>query len=77
MRPVGPETTAPDSCPAAAAADPDGALVRLSPEERAGLIAAVEARPGMPEEAKARILAALEADEVPQSMIDRLSRSGG
>lgn len=77
VRPVGPETTAPDSGPAAAAADPDGALVRLSPEERAGLIAAVEARPGMPEEAKARILAALEADKVPQSMIDRLSRSGG
>src|SRR5690606_34075955 len=69
VRPVQPGT-APDTPTAAAGLD--GAMVRLSPEERAGLIAEVEATPGMPEEAKARILAALEAEEVPQSMIDRL-----
>ncbi len=55
-----------------------GAMVRLSPERRAGLIAAVQSNARMPEDAKARILVALEADEVPQSMIDRLDgRSGG
>ncbi len=70
VRPVGPE--------AAAGAAPE-AMVRLSPERRAGLIAAVEANGRMPTEAKARILAALEAEEVPQSMVDRLEtrRSGG
>jgi hypothetical protein len=54
-------------------------MVRLSPERRAGLIAAVHGNARMPQEAKARILAALEADEVPQSVIDRLEtrRSGG
>lgn len=70
VRPVGPE--------AAAGTAPE-AMVRLSPERRAGLIAAVEANGRMPTEAKARILAALEAEEVPQSMVDRLEtrRSGG
>ncbi len=60
-------------------ADAPEAMVRLSPERRAGLIAAVQGNARMPQEAKARILAALEADEVPQSVIDRLEtrRSGG
>lgn len=55
------------------------AMVRLSPERRAGLIAEVNANSRLPEEARVRILAALEAEEVPQSMIDRLElrRSGG
>ncbi len=67
----GPET-------GAAGASALEAMVRLSPERRAGLIAEVEANGRMPAEAKARILAALRADEVPQQMIDRLeARSGG
>jgi len=55
------------------------AMVRLSPERRAGLIEAVRANGRMPEEARARILATLEADEVPASMVERLEsrRSGG
>jgi hypothetical protein len=55
------------------------AMVRLSPERRAGLIEAVLANGRMPEEAKARILATLEADEVPAAMVERLEsrRSGG
>ena len=55
------------------------AMVRLSPERRAGLIEAVRANGRMPEEAKARILATLESDEVPAAMVDRLEsrRSGG
>jgi hypothetical protein len=65
--------------PGAAVADAPEAMVRLSPERRAGLIAAVHGNARMPQEAKARILAALEAEEVPQSVIDRLEtrRSGG
>jgi hypothetical protein len=61
------------------APDPPETMVRLSPARRAGLIAAVRANEGLPEEAKARLLAALEADEVPQSMIERLEarRTGG
>ncbi len=55
------------------------AMVRLSPERRAGLIEAVRANGRMPEEAKARILVTLESDEVPAAMVDRLEsrRSGG
>jgi hypothetical protein len=68
VRPVSPDD--------AAAAAPE-AMVRLSPERRAGLIAAVHANRRLPDDAKARILAALEADEVPQSMIDRLERRSG
>ncbi len=54
-------------------------MVRLSPERRAGLIEAVRANGRMPEEAKARILATLQGDEVPAAMVDRLEsrRSGG
>ena len=59
-------------------ADSETAEVRLTPERRAGLIAALEARNGMPAEARARLRAALEAETVPQEMIDRLeTRSGG
>lgn len=67
---------APDAPPPAAPAAE--AMVRLSPERRAGLIAAVQANRRLPEDARARILAALAGDEVPQSVIDRLEqRSGG
>ena len=59
-------------------ADFETAEVRLTPERRAGLIAALEASNRMPAEARARLRAALEAETVPQEMIDRLeTRSGG
>ena len=53
-------------------------MVALTPERRAALIAAVEANGGLPETAKARILAQLEQDAVPQHMVDRIeARMGG
>jgi len=75
VRPVSP---GPDAA-AAAAADADGTMVRLSPERRAGLIAAVEANRRLGDADRARLLAALAAEEVPQAMVDRLEarRSGG
>jgi len=53
------------------------AMVRLDPERRARLVAFVEGNNRMPEEAKARVLGQLEAEEVPAEMVDRLeSRMG-
>ncbi|MCI2399581.1 HlyD family efflux transporter periplasmic adaptor subunit [Aliiroseovarius subalbicans] len=52
--------------------------VALSDERRAALRAFVEGNTMMPDEAKARILKALEQDEVPASMVERLEgRMGG
>ncbi len=61
VRPVGPE--------GAAAPEP---MVALSAERRAVLVAQVSGNARMPEAVKQRILTALEADEVPQQMLDRL-----
>lgn len=53
-------------------------MVVLTPERRAKLVAFVEANPRMPDDAKARILAQLEANEVSSETIARLeSRMGG
>ena len=70
VRPIRPQA-------GAEAAGTESAEVRLTPERRAGLIAALEARDGMPDEARARLRAALEAETVPQDMIDRLENRGG
>ena len=54
-------------------------MVALSDEQRAGLIASVEANERLGADAKARILAALAEDAVPRRMLDRIEarRSGG
>ncbi len=53
-------------------------MIILTPERRAKLIAFVEANTRMPEDAKARILTQLEADEVPAETVERLeTRIGG
>ena len=52
--------------------------VRLDPERRAALVAFVEGNTRMPDEAKARMLKALEQEEVPAQMVERLEgRMGG
>ena len=62
---------------------PDGAnaapaMVELSAERRARLVAFVEGNKRMPAEAKQRVLQRLQAKQVPASMIERLeSRMGG
>lgn len=53
------------------------AMVRLTPERRDGLIAAVRANERLSEADRARVLAALSSDEVPQAMVDRLERRTG
>jgi multidrug efflux pump subunit AcrA (membrane-fusion protein) len=84
VRPIRPAGAAPEpasgamrgASPAPAAA-PSG-VVRLSPERRAALIAYVEGAGGLPPEAKARMLAALQGDEVPEALVARIeSRMGG
>jgi multidrug efflux pump subunit AcrA (membrane-fusion protein) len=59
--------------------NPDqAALITLTPERRAALIAYVTANTRMPDDAKTRILAQLAADQVPARVIERLeSRMGG
>lgn len=54
------------------------AMVPLTDARRATLIALVEASATMPEEAKARVLEQLQADQVPAAVIERLeTRLGG
>jgi multidrug efflux pump subunit AcrA (membrane-fusion protein) len=54
------------------------AMVPLTPERRAELIAMVESNDQMPAEVKARLVQELQADEVPAATLDRLgSRMGG
>ncbi|MEL6233860.1 MAG: HlyD family efflux transporter periplasmic adaptor subunit [Pseudomonadota bacterium] len=65
IRPVSPDDT-PQSAE----------MVVLSPSRRAALIAAIEANTGMPEEARARILARLQEDKVPRALLDRLTARG-
>lgn len=53
-------------------------MVKLTPERRAKLVAFIEGNARMPDEAKARILSQLEADEVPAETLTRLeNRMGG
>lgn len=53
-------------------------MVRLDPDRRARLVAFVEGNPRMPDEAKTRLLAQLEQDEVPLETVNSLeSRMGG
>ncbi|GIX15644.1 MAG: hypothetical protein KatS3mg118_3603 [Paracoccaceae bacterium] len=57
---------------------PDADLVRLTPERRAALIAAVAASPRITPQMRARILARLQAERVPGALVRRLeSRRGG
>jgi hypothetical protein len=51
-------------------------MVRLTPERRAVLVAAVIDDAGMAPDVKERLLAALEAAEVPRQMVDRLETGG-
>jgi multidrug efflux pump subunit AcrA (membrane-fusion protein) len=53
------------------------AMVPLTPERRAELIAMVEANERMPAEVKARVLEELQADEVPAGTLERLERRMG
>ena len=53
-------------------------MLVLTPERRTKLVAFVQANTRMPDDAKARILAQLQADEVPAETVERLeSRMGG
>ncbi len=68
VKPLRPGVTAPT----------DPAMVELTEERRAQLVAIVEANTGMPEAAKARVLAQLSQTQVPAQMIERIeSRMGG
>lgn len=61
-----------------ARADPPAAMISLTEERRAELIAFVEANDRMPAEAKARVLEQLRSQQVPAQVIERLeSRMGG
>jgi len=76
VRPVRPETLSGADPARTAAAIP--AMIALSPERRARLVAFVEGNSRMPAEARARILAQLAEPEVPAQVIERLeSRMGG
>ena len=53
------------------------AMVPLTPERRAQLIAMVEENDQMPADVKARLVQELQADEVPAATLDRLDRRMG
>ncbi len=56
----------------------EAALIDLSPERRAALIAFVEGSGTMPDDAKARVIAALREDRVPVDVVERIeARMGG
>jgi multidrug efflux pump subunit AcrA (membrane-fusion protein) len=58
--------------------DGEQAMLELSDERRAKLVAMVKSNTGMPDETKARILAQLEQPQVPAQMVERIeSRMGG
>lgn len=64
--------------PEAANAPEAPAMVELTPERRAQLIAFVEGNTFMPDDAKQRVLAQLAQDKVPAATVERLeSRMGG
>jgi multidrug efflux pump subunit AcrA (membrane-fusion protein) len=74
---VRPLRVAPGTAAAPAPAPGDG-MVALSPADRARLIALVEAAPGMPAAARARLIAQLAQDRVPAGLVARLeARTGG
>jgi len=76
-RALGGETPPGAEAPAEETAAED-ALVELSPERRARLIAFIEENDGMPADAKERVLAQLSQDRVPASTVERIeSRMGG
>ncbi|NYS24913.1 HlyD family efflux transporter periplasmic adaptor subunit [Rhodobacteraceae bacterium 2376] len=52
---------------------PEARMIRLDPERRAELIAQVESNSRMPEPVRARLIAQLEQDEVPEQMIERIA----
>ena len=53
-------------------------MIALDPERRAALVAAVEGNSRIPAEAKSRLLATLQQDEVPAEVVARIeSRMGG
>ena len=61
-----------------AAPEGDGEMIALDPERRAALVAAVEGNSRIPAEAKSRLLATLQQDEVPAEVVARIeSRMGG
>lgn len=61
-----------------AAAEPEQAMLELSDERRARLVASVEANKQMPDAVKARVLAQLAESQVPVRLVERIeSRSGG
>ncbi|AVO38373.1 efflux RND transporter periplasmic adaptor subunit [Pukyongiella litopenaei] len=63
---------------AATGADAAGAMLELSAERRARLVAFVESSERLPPEAKARVLNQLEQSQVPEGLVTRLeSRMGG
>ncbi|QEW18750.1 Acriflavine resistance protein A precursor [Marinibacterium anthonyi] len=73
VRPIRPDR--PDE---AAEAVPDPSMLKLSDEHRARLVAFVTGNKRMPEDVKARLLGALEQDEVPAPVVQRIeSRMGG
>jgi multidrug efflux pump subunit AcrA (membrane-fusion protein) len=59
------------------AAVDEKAMVPLTPERRAELIAMVEENDQMPADVKARLVQELQADEVPAATLDRLDRRMG
>jgi hypothetical protein len=52
-------------------------MVALTPEKRAELTARIEGNSRIPAAAKQRILAQLEADEIPADLMARLEGRGG
>ena len=61
-----------------APAPADNALVELTPERRAALVAFVEGNQAMPAETRARVLAKLRQEKVPAEVVQRIeARIGG
>lgn len=61
-----------------ASAEPEQAMLELSDDRRARLVAVIEANERMPAEAKARVLAMLSETHVPTRLVERIeSRNGG
>ncbi len=74
IKPIRPEGAAGTGVADAAAP----AMIALTPQRRAELVAFVEGNQRMPAEAKARILSQLNEDQVPAQVVERLeSRMGG